>query len=231
MNILQQPPPTALGYEQRFVLHYVSWRDYERILEGIGDRSRIRVTYDRGTLELMSPLPIHEKYKMYFSHLFAVLFEEFDLPGSAYGSTTFRREDVERGIEPDQCYYFASAARLHDWRVIDLRIDPPPDLAVEVEISRTVMDRIGIYAALGVPEIWACSEERLRVLSLRPDATYEERPDSVLLPFMPMDELLPYAEQNMAVGVTAAFLRALRAWVRSRILPRYQAWKATQPGG
>lgn len=231
MNILQQPPPTALGYEQRFVLHNVSWHGYELILEGLGSRNQLRVTYDRGTLELMSPLPIHEVYKIFFSHLFTVLYEELDLPGQPFGSTTFRREDVARGVEPDECFYFASAARLHDWRVIDLRIDPPPDLAIEIEISRTVTDRIGIYAALGVPEIWACSEERLRVLSLRPDATYEERPDSVLLPFMPLDELLPYADQHMAVGVTAAFLRALRAWVRSRILPRFQAWKAAQPGG
>lgn len=230
MNILQHPPPTALGCVQRFVLYDVSWYGYEKILEGIGDRNQLRVTYDRGTLELMSPLPIHEVYKMFFGYLFTVLYEELDLPGQAFGSTTFRREDVARGLEPDQCYYLASAARLRSWREIDLNIDPPPDLAIEIEISRTVVDRIGIYAALGVPEIWACNVEGLRVLSLRPDATYEERPDSVLLPFMPMDELLPFAEQNMGVGVDAAFLRKLRSWVRSRILPRWQTWKATQPG-
>src|ERR1700730_1545257 len=103
MNIIHRPETAARPEPaQRFVLHNLRWDDYEKILAVVGNR-RIRVTYDRGSLELMSPLPIHESYKRYFGLLLGVLSEELGVPVRGLGSTTFRRRDADRGLEPDEC--------------------------------------------------------------------------------------------------------------------------------
>jgi Uma2 family endonuclease len=137
MNILVQPQKAQFELPQRFLLQGVNWQTYEKILEAIGNRP-VRITYDRGNLELISPLLIHELYKCFFGRLFDILAEELDIAFRACGSTTFRRQDVDRGLEPDQCFYFGSIARIHDWATLNLEIDPPPDLAVEVDNTHTV---------------------------------------------------------------------------------------------
>ena len=135
MNLLTQPrggagqPPG----EQRFLLQAIDWGTYETFLRALGDRSGVRLTYDRGNLELMSPPPPHEIYKTLLGRLVAMLMEELDIPVKRCGSTTFRSQDLDRGLEPDECFYLRSAPRVRDWARIDLSIDPPPDLAIEVE--------------------------------------------------------------------------------------------------
>src|SRR3954454_19090485 len=172
MATIVEPRPRTSEPEPRIVLRGVGWEGYERMLELVGDRP-IRLTYDRGDLELMVPSHDHERYKSLLGRLIETLTLELDLPCDAAGSTTWRKQLEDRGLEPDECYYLANAERVSG-RKIDLEVDPPPDLAIEVEISRSALDRMGIYAALGVPEVWRFDGETLRVAQLRADGTYAD---------------------------------------------------------
>ena len=218
MNILHTPQPVLVEPRQRFVLHCVSWQEYGKFLEAIGE-NHVRVTYDRGSIELMSPQPIHEVYKMLFGALFTVLMEELDIPMKALGSTTFRREEAQAGLEPDQCYYFASAFRVRSWWTFDLAIDPPPDVAIEVDNTSSSLDRMHVYAGLRIPEVWRFDGERLEVHRLQPDGNYEIVPRSVELPFVPLDEIPALLHRSMECQEDRALLRGLRDWVRTRVAP------------
>jgi Uma2 family endonuclease len=203
---------------QRFLWYGIGWKGYERLLELVGDRP-IRLTYDRGNLEIMSPLGVHERCKYLFGRIIDAVTEELDIPVMAAASTTFRREDVDRGLEPYQCYYFESAARIRDPGKLHLDVDPPPDLAFEVDIVRSRLDRIGIYAALGIPEVWSFDGESLFILKLQAGGAYAPAEVSGILPFLsPADVarfLRDYDQKN-----DTRWGRALRAWVREELAPR-----------
>jgi len=222
MNILLRPGAVRLAPAQRFVLHGVSWQEYGKFLEAIGE-NHVRVTYDRGSIELMSPQPIHEVYKTLFGRLFDILMEELDIPMKALGSTTFRRPEAEAGLEPDQCYYFASAARVRSWWTFDLAVDPPPDLAIEVENTTSSLDRMHVYAGLRIPEVWRFDGERAIVHRLRRDGGYRVAPRSVELPFVPLDEVPALFQRSMECQEDRALVRGLREWVRTRVAPLRQA--------
>ncbi len=159
------------GSTQRFVLHDIDWEGYQSLLKVLGDRP-VRVTYDRGTLELMTPLPIHERYKSLFGRLIETLTEELDLDLYSFGSTTLGREVLNRGLEPDECFYISSARKIRDSKNIDLEFDPPPDLAIEIDITGNSGRRLSIYGALRIPEVWQFDGEILTVLRLQDDGSY-----------------------------------------------------------
>jgi Uma2 family endonuclease len=219
MNLLHRPEVERQDPPRQIVLYGVDWPGYEKILEAV-EHCHVRVTYDRGALELMSPLPIHEKYKRFFGMLFNVLAEEADVAMRGMASTTFRREDRERGLEADECYYFSSMSRVRNWDELDLSVDPPPDLAIEVEITRTVLDKMSVYAGLGVPELWRFNGEALTMHLLGQGGVYEVAETSRNLPFFPLEEL-PEQMANWAGLVDdRELLRAMRKWVRDRVVPR-----------
>jgi Uma2 family endonuclease len=227
MNILHQPQTAKPEPAQRFVLYGVGWEGYEKILEVIGER-HIRVTYDRGDLELMSPLPLHEVYKKCFGRLFDDLADELDIHIVGCGSTTFRRQDLDRGLEPDECFYLTSAARVRDFRTVNLATDPPPDLAVEIDITSTCLNRMGVYAGLGVPELWRFDGTTLEVYLLGAGGEYEPAPGSRALPFLPLDEVVPLLHRSAELGDDRQVVRSLRAWVRERVVPAFRAGAAAQ---
>jgi Uma2 family endonuclease len=228
MNILHKPPTTGLPPAQRFVLSAVPWASYEKILDALSEH-HVRITYDRGDLELISPLPIHERYKIQFGRILTMLAEELDIPVAALGSTTFRREDLERGLGPDECYYLSSAALVQDWRELDLSRDPPPDLAVEIENTTSCLNRMSIYANLGVPEVWRFDGDTLEAYRLIAGPDYEAVTTSPGLPFLPLAEIVPLVQQAVGGGDDRPALRAMRAWVRQRVAPLYRAWGGTAP--
>ncbi|MBV8076797.1 MAG: Uma2 family endonuclease, partial [Planctomycetaceae bacterium] len=121
--------------------------------------------------------------------------------------------------KPDECYYLTNAERVVGRR-IDLSVDPPPDLAIEVEISRSALDRIGIYAALGVPEVWRFDGEALRVEQLQADGTYREVAASPGLPFLSSEEVVQWLRLAETMGQTP-WLRQFREWVRDELAPRF----------
>jgi Uma2 family endonuclease len=227
MSIVETPAAVRTQPVQRFVLHNVSWEEYGKFLEAIGE-NHVRVTYDRGSIEFMSPQPIHEVYKMLFGRLFDVLMMELNVPMKALGSTTFRRPEADAGLEPDQCFYFSSAARVRSWWTFSLAVDPPPDLAIEVDNTSSSLDRMHVYAGLRIPEVWRFDGETLEVRRLRPDGVYEVLSQSVELPFLPMEEVPELLHRSMECQEDRALVRGLREWVRTRVAPLKQAWDENQ---
>lgn len=209
------PTPTALAEQQHIVLHDISWQFYEQLLEEIGNRP-IRVTFDEGSIEIMSPLPKHEWAKRAISSLLEYMTIELNLPLTRYGSTTFRREDKQTGLEPDECYYFENAARVRGMERFDPDIHPAPDLAIEVDITSRSIARLPIYAALGVPEVWRFDGNRLHVMILTGDQ-YSERPRSAAFSFLPIDDFTRFV-MRMNEEEQNTVLRELGRWVKT--LPR-----------
>jgi Uma2 family endonuclease len=136
------------------VLPQFDWDDDERLLDDLRDRPHLRVTYDHGRLEIMSPLPEHEEYARFIDHLARAAADGLHLKLQNYGSATWRKQRLARGTEADSCYYVANASRVIGKRRFDLETDPPPDIVVEVDIPNESLSTFPIYAALSVPEIW-----------------------------------------------------------------------------
>jgi Uma2 family endonuclease len=171
--------------EQRVLLHEVPWDTYQLLREA-NPSGLLRMTYDRGALEIMSPSRKHEK----LAHRLGLMIHEWimlhriDIEGG--GSTTFSREDLLRGLEPDHCFWIANCAAVIDKDEIDLSIDPPPDLALEVDITRSSIPKLPIYQSLGVPEVWRWRGGKLEVLVLDKRGSYVMQPESNALAGFPL---------------------------------------------
>lgn len=217
MATITEPRVKNVEGERRFVLHEVGWEGYQALLKMVGDRST-RLTYDGGSVELMSPLNIHERYKNRLGRVVEALTEELNIPVIGGGSTTLNREDLDKGLEPDECYYFNNRERIGWKRNLDMTVDPPPDLAIEIEITRSALNRLGIYAALGVAEVWRFDGETLSVMLLGPDGAYAESATSATFPYLPMDEVVRFLRDDE--WDDSRWGRALRAWVREVVVPK-----------
>jgi Uma2 family endonuclease len=190
----------------------VSWEQYEKLVEDPA-YYHVRVTYDQGRMTLMSPLPIHDRVKTLTGRLIEFAAFELDIPISSFGSTTWKRRDLARGLEPDECYYVQSEPLVHGRSDIDLRRDPPPDLAVEIDITRNPLNRPSIYAALGVGELWRYDGKRFEFVRRNAGGSYEQIQTSAALPFMTapiVDRFITLMLQNENAG-----LRAFRDWLRT----------------
>lgn len=210
MNLLLQSPR-----EQHFLLSDVDWRTYVAFGDLLGERP-VRLTYDRGSMELMTLSRAHERVKHLLVLLLAVLAEELGIEMDGGGSMTFRKEAAGRGLEPDECYWIQNEARVRGKAEIDLAVDPPPDLAIEIEISRSVLNRLAIYAELRVAEVWRHDGEALHVLLLGADGQYSESAHSHALPFLAAADLNQFLGQRDTLSNTA-LVRAFRQWVRDRV--------------
>lgn len=225
MSAGQVIPPVApaLAPErngQRLVLGGIRWPFYEAFLAELGDRP-IHLTYDRGNLEIMTLSYGHERYKRRIGRLVEALTEELNLSLVSAGSMTIKREDLARGFEPDECYYIANQARIAGKDELDFTVDPPPDLAIEIDISRSWLDRMGIYAAFRVPEVWRFDGQALHVYRLKEDGHYEQSAGSPSFPFLPLAEFSRFVLTAPGTDETT-LIRSFRAWVRERILPGFQ---------
>ncbi len=196
---------------QHIVLDNITWTFYEQMLREIGDRA-IRLTYDEGRLEIMSPLPEHEVGKRAVGRLIEQLTLEWELPIASFGSTTFRRKDRLKGTEPDECYYFRHEARMRGRKRLNMKRDPAPELVVETAITSLSVPREPIYAALGVPEIWRSNGRRIQCLHLI-DGEYQLRKHSLALPFIEPAQLQQFVNAMSLRGETAG-LRTFIKWVR-----------------
>jgi hypothetical protein len=200
--------------EQRLVLHNVSWQEYVAIGNILLDRPNLRMTYDSGSLEFMTLSLQHERYKKWFGRFIDVLAEELERPVDTRGQMTFQREDLEKGIEADDCFWIAHEPELRGKATWDPSVDPPPDLGVEIEMSRSALSRMAIYAALRVAEVWRFKDQTLGIYLLQPDGTYQRAEKSLSFPEIPVTELprfLRLAESADHLTV----IRQLRAWVRT----------------
>ncbi len=207
---------TVLRGERRIVLSGISWELYEQLREN-EDNWHVRMAYDQGRLELMSPSTDHEAIKRLIGRMIETFTEEMDLPCRSLSGSTWKRPELAKGLEADECYYILNHHRVCRRRHIDLTVDPPPDLAVETEISRSVVARLRIYAALGVPEVWRWRKTGLTAYSLGADGEYFARDFSLNLPMLRVKELEPFLDFELAAN-ESAWIRKFRAWVRERFL-------------
>ncbi|WP_316432517.1 Uma2 family endonuclease [Leptolyngbya sp. NK1-12] len=198
---------------QRVLLHDVSWQEFELILQELGEHRAARIAYDDGILEIMTPLPEHEDDKEIIGDLIKALLEELDVEFRSLGSTTYKNQAMLKGIEPDQCFYIQNESVIRGKKRLDLTVDPPPDLALEIDItSRT---HPSIYQALGVPELWRFDRGKLQINVLQ-QGKYVEVENSPTFPVMPLKEaILRYLEQSRTAGRNAT-MKAFRQWVRER---------------
>ncbi|MFI5456365.1 MAG: Uma2 family endonuclease [Isosphaerales bacterium] len=217
---ISQKPPPALDGERRFLIRGVGWEGYQSLLKMVGDQP-IRLTYDRGDVELMSPLLKHERKKSLLGQFVRILARELHIPVMPAGSTTWSREDMDKGLEADESFYLGDLERVRDPDHVDLDVDPPPDLAIEIEITRSALDRMGIYGSLGVPELWRFNGRTLRVLIRQADGSYQENPASAVFADVPMDEIARFATSEASRDENAC-VDQFWAWVREDLLPRIQ---------
>jgi Uma2 family endonuclease len=203
---------------QRLLLRDVTWQEFETILEELGDRRGSRLAYDNGTLEMMMPLPEHEDDKEIIGDLIKALLEELDIEFRSLGSTTFKQQQSQ-GLEPDQCFYIQNEAAIRGKKRIDLTVDPPPDLAIEIDItSRT---HPSIYAALAVPELWQFDQNSLQIKILQ-EGSYVSVAESPNFRGFALVEVLPqYLAESKTVGRNKV-LKAFRRWVQEQVLSATQ---------
>lgn len=210
---------TSRAAHQALVLYGVQWRAYQALGRALADRPALRLTYDRGALEIMTTSAEHERLKHFLRRLIEAWADEFAIPVAGFGSMTFKRRKRLRGLEPDECYWIAHEAAVRGKDRIDLLIDPPPDLALEIDITSSSLDRMGIYGILGVPEVWRYSDDALTFRALQPDGSYADAPTSLSLPPLKPGDFMPFLTLRTSTDETAV-LRQFRAWIRQ-----------TYPGG
>jgi Uma2 family endonuclease len=197
------------------ILQNVTWDAYERMLDDLTDRHGVRVTYDQGRVEIMSPLRRHEKYKEFIGDLVKAVADELDISIESSGSATWKKQNDQKGTESDLSFHIASAERGIGNDELDLTVDPPPDLAVEIDVTNESLNKFPIYAALGVPEIWRYVEKQklVAIYELR-DGAYVEVRASRSFPMLTPEVLAKFIELSRADGQKKA-LAAFRRWVRT----------------
>ena len=201
--------------ESRLVLHDIDWPAYRAIAGALRGR-HVRLTYDRGVLELMTISHPHGNLSRLLGRLIVALTEELGLPVHSCGDMTCDREDLDRALEPDECYYLQNEPLVRAREVIDLATDPPPDLAVEIDVSRSSRRRLPIYAALGVPEVWRYDGTALRVYRLGSQGEYVVSEQSRQFPTIPVQRLADFLGRRHETDENS-LVRAFREWVRQQL--------------
>ena len=199
---------------ERTILHHVSWETYQHLLRDHENSSAPRFAYDRGTLEIMTPLIEHESYSQFIGFLLAVVEEATGTKLYNYGSTTFSREDLQKGFEADTCFYIKNIDRVRGKARLDLHVDPPPDLVVEIDITHPSLNKLPIYAQIGVPEVWRYTAAGMEILLLSGDR-YLPAQSSRAVPILTADALTRLVRASRGLS-QAEWLRLAREWVSSR---------------
>ena len=205
---------------RRFRVDGVSWRAYEGLLRAFDEERHFRITYDRGKLEIMTLSAGHERSKHLLGRLVEALTDELEINIAGYGSLTMKRRLKQRGLEPDECYWVRNEAKVRNLKKFTPRRDPPPDLALEIDVTHSSLDRLGIYAALRVREVWRWDGKKLQVYVLDENGEYQLREYSIAFPFLRPAELVRFLNMAAAHGETA-MLRAFREWVRKQKAARW----------
>ncbi len=185
----------------------LSWLSYRQILQALGENNRAHLFYDRGTLEITMPLEEHEFYRELIGRFIYFLVSELGLKIKSLGSTTLAREDLERGAEPDNAYYIQNQAKVLGKR-INLTEDPPPDLVVEVDITHTDINKLALYARLGVPELWRFNGQIWRIYRLKKEV-YQEEEFSPTFPLVPKTASLDLSTSEFWATIQSLMRRCL----------------------
>jgi Uma2 family endonuclease len=201
--------------ETRDVLQNISWQTFKAMLADMGSERNKRLAYDNGILEIMTPQMPHENSNRLIEGFVLVLCEEFGLEVKSTGSLTMTRDDLEQGAEPDSSYYIQNESLVRNQENIDLNTDPPPDLVLEVEYSRSKINKLMLYAAMGVPEFWRYNGNVLRIYTLN-NGQYSQSDRSPTFAPVLVTEIPRFIQESQKIGQIAA-TRAFRSWVKQQI--------------
>ncbi|BAZ53882.1 hypothetical protein NIES4103_65660 [Nostoc sp. NIES-4103] len=201
--------------ETRVLLHNITWQTFKTMLSEMGYERNSRLAYDNGTIEIMTPLMPHESSNRLIEVFVGVLCEELGLEIRRAGSLTLTRDDLEKGAEPDSSYYIQNELLVRDQENIDLAIDPPPDLVLEVEYSGSAIDKFRLYAAMGIPEFWRYNGSVLRIYTLAGGQYSEVQTSPTFAPVLVKEipRFIQEAKKNGEIATTRAF----RTWVQQNI--------------
>ena len=200
---------------QRVTLDNISWQEFEEILEDLGEHRHSHIAYYRGVLEFRMPLPGHERAKVLISHLLAVLLEELNLEWESLGSTTFKSQVMQAGIEPDDCFYIQNYQAMIGKQRLDLTVDPVPDLAIEVDF--TSVTQVSAYEALGVPEIWCYKKGKLEI-SVLENGQYVNVLTSRVFPSISVIEGISLCLEKSEEMPMSALRREFREWLKDYLV-------------
>jgi Uma2 family endonuclease len=206
---------TATPAEMRVLLENISWQTFKTMLAEMGSERKNRLAYDNGTIEIMTPLMPHENSNRLIEVFVGVLCEELGLEIKRAGSLTLTRDDLERGGEPDSSYYIQNEFLVRGKENIDLASDPPPDLVLEVEYSRPKIDKLQLYASMGIPEFWRYNGSVLRIYRLEGGQYLEVQVSPTFTPVAVREipRFIQESKQNGEISTTRAF----RTWVKEHI--------------
>ncbi len=199
---------------QQLLLQDISWQDFEEILAELGEHRSSRISYSNGVLEIMVPLPEHEKDKEIIGDIVKILLDELEIAFESLGSTTFKNKQMNQAVEPDACFYIKNYQAVIGKDRLDLSSDPPPDLAVEIDITnRTQLDN---YLRLGVPELWRYTRKAFQINLLEGDR-YIESPISPSFPEIPIIELIERCVKQAQTEGRSKAIRAFKKWVQENL--------------
>ncbi len=196
------------------ILTGISWETYQALALDLAQNSGKRLTYDQGILEIMTPLPEHEIKKRLLGRIVETTTEVLGLEICSLGSATWSREDIQRGIEPDECYYITNEAIIRGKLEFDLNIDPPPDLAIEIDITSSSLNRLSIYATLGVKEVWRFDGQELFIYVLQ-EGVYELRERSLILSILTRSDIIDILNKRGKQGENT-LIREFRQHLETR---------------
>jgi Uma2 family endonuclease len=213
-SVSVSPPHPQIANEQHVILRGVSWATYESLLADFADRSAPHFAYDQGVLEIMPLSFPHENMNRLLQDLFSAAAEEMDIDFVNAGSTTFKRVDLAKGFEPDTCFYIANAERMRSKRDVDLTVDPPPDLVIEIDITSLSLNKFPIYAQIGVPEIWRYDGNQVTIFKLA-NGEYLLQKESPALPGLTSEVSSRFLGEGQRM-TRLAWLRSIREWARQQ---------------
>lgn len=218
--IIAAPLLDSLVPKQQFVFDDLSWQQYEKLLESLGER-RLRHTFAEGSLEVVTPSYGHESSKSLVGGFVEMMCRHCRLPRRSAGSTTMKKQQWERGLEPDECFYIGkqSATAMRGKEEFDADKDPPPDLVIEVDVTATSKHRIEMYRRMGVPEVWRCKNYAVTFLGLGKDRRYRAIKRSRHFPFLSSERLTQFVELRHELDDTELELQ-FEEWVREQIKPK-----------
>jgi Uma2 family endonuclease len=198
----------------QLLLKNVNWQQFQDILKNLGESRSARLSYSQGTLEIMTPLPEHEDDKVIIGDFVKAILEEMDIEFRSLGSTTFENEVMRQAVEPDDCFYIQNEAQIRGKKRLNLEVDPPPGLAIEIDItSRTKFNN---YQELGVNELWRYDGKKIEINILQ-SGQYVQSETSFAFPNLPIADVLhDFVEQSKIRGRNAT-MKAFRAWVREQL--------------
>lgn len=205
---------TLSTQKNSIILNNIHWNTYQSLVKDSAEQPNKRLTYDRGILEIMTPLPEHETYKKLIDRFVLVMVEEMNKEMRSLGSCTWSRQDLKQGLEPDECYYINHEEAVRGKLKIDLNFDPPPDLVIEIDITSSSLNRMAIYERLKVAEVWRFNGQVFRIYQLV-DGKYEEYDNSAIFPFIKGEHIMSFLQEFE--GGEMALIKRFRRWVKEQL--------------